>query len=62
MQHYHLLNMTTLAIILGALSVFFIVTGIIALVNQVRSDTENLLLPWILLSIGSIELFLCLTI
>jgi hypothetical protein len=53
--------MTTLAIVFGAISVLFLVTGVVGVIGQLRNEAE-LLSPWILLSIGSIGLWLCLTI
>jgi hypothetical protein len=52
--------MTTLAIVFGAVSVLLLVTGFVALVRVY--DDNDALLAWVFLSLGSIGLWLCLTI
>ena len=52
--------MTTLAIVFGAISVLLLVTGVVALVRTY--DDNDALFAWVLLSIGAIGLWLCLTI
>ena len=53
--------MSTLAIVFGAISIVTLLFGVLAIINDIRND-DDFQTPWILLSLGSVGLWLCLTI